>query len=96
MKIMILILYAVLCLVSFSGASSGIGAETARVLALRGVKVIMAVRNVETCKKVKETIIRELPEAKIDIMELDLASLVSVRKFASEYNSLGLPLNLLM
>ncbi|XP_057776038.1 short-chain dehydrogenase TIC 32, chloroplastic-like isoform X2 [Salvia miltiorrhiza] len=79
-----------------TGASSGIGAETARVLALHGVHVIMAVRNVESCNKVKETIIKEFPEAKIDVMELDLASFASVRKFASEYNSLGLPLNLLI
>ncbi|XP_057776039.1 short-chain dehydrogenase TIC 32, chloroplastic-like [Salvia miltiorrhiza] len=79
-----------------TGASSGIGAETARVLALRGVNVVMAVRNVESCKKVKEAIIKESPKAKIDVMELDLASLASVRKFASEYNSSELPLNLLI
>ncbi|KAL8498457.1 hypothetical protein ACS0TY_021690 [Phlomoides rotata] len=79
-----------------TGASSGIGTETCRVLALCGVHVIMAVRNVDSCKKVKETIIKEIPEAKLDIMELDLSSLASVRKFASEYNSLGLPLNLLI
>ncbi|XP_042022371.1 short-chain dehydrogenase TIC 32, chloroplastic-like [Salvia splendens] len=79
-----------------TGASSGIGAETARVLALRGVDVIMAVRNVESGKKVKETILKESPKAKIEVMELDLSSLASVTKFASEYNSLGLPLNLLI
>ncbi|XP_042021491.1 short-chain dehydrogenase TIC 32, chloroplastic-like isoform X1 [Salvia splendens] len=79
-----------------TGASSGIGQETARVLALRGVDVIMAVRNVESGKKVKETILKESPKAKIEVMELDLSSLASVRKFASEYNSLGLPLNLLI
>lgn len=82
--------------VRLSGASSGIGQETARVLALRGVDVIMAVRNVESGKKVKDTILKESPKAKIEVMELDLSSLASVRKFASEYNSLGLPLNLLM
>lgn len=85
-----------LYLVHLSGASSGIGAETVRVLALHGVNVIMAVRSVDSCKKVKEAIIKEVPEAKIDIMELDLSSFASVRKFASDYNSLGLPLNLLM
>ncbi|KAH6777566.1 Rossmann-fold superfamily protein [Perilla frutescens var. hirtella] len=79
-----------------TGATSGIGTETARVLALHGVNVVMAVRNVDSCKKVKETILKEFPEAKIDVMELDLASLASVRKFTSEYNFLGLPLNLLI
>ncbi|KAK4488306.1 hypothetical protein RD792_004062 [Penstemon davidsonii] len=78
------------------GASSGIGKETARVLALRGARVIMAVRNVESGKEVKETIIKEIPNARIDVMELDLSCMTSVRKFASDYNSLALPLNLLI
>ncbi|XP_047969538.1 short-chain dehydrogenase TIC 32, chloroplastic-like isoform X2 [Salvia hispanica] len=56
----------------------------------------MAVRNVESGKKVKETILKESPKAKVEVMELDLSSLASVRKFASEYNSLGLPLNILI
>lgn len=79
-----------------TGASSGIGAETARVLALRGVHVIMAVRNLSAGNEVKETIIKEVPKARIDAMELDLSSIASVRKFASEFNSLGLPLNVLV
>lgn len=83
-------------LLRLTGASSGIGAETARVLALRGVHVIMGVRNISAGKQVKEAIIRDVPQAKIDAMELDLSSLASVRNFASTYNSFGLPLNLLM
>lgn len=79
-----------------AGASSGIGTETTRVLALHGVHVIMAIRNMDAGRKVKEAILKEIPTAKIDVMELDLSSLASVRKFASEYQSLGLPLNLLM
>ncbi|XP_021726679.1 short-chain dehydrogenase TIC 32, chloroplastic-like isoform X2 [Chenopodium quinoa] len=79
-----------------SGATSGIGAETARVLALRGVHVIMAVRNMAAARDVKEVMERDIPSAKIDAMELDLSSMASVRKFASEFNSSGLPLNLLI
>ncbi|KAJ4831900.1 Short-chain dehydrogenase TIC 32, chloroplastic [Turnera subulata] len=79
-----------------TGASSGIGEETTRVLALRGVHVVMAVRNVGAGGKVKESILKEIPKAKIDVMQLDLSSLASVRKFASEYISSGLPLNLLI
>lgn len=78
------------------GASSGIGSETARVLALRGVHVIMGVRNMVAGKEVKEAIVKEIPAAKVDAMELDLSSLASVRKFASDYNQSGRPLNLLM
>ncbi|KAE8055377.1 hypothetical protein FH972_012218 [Carpinus fangiana] len=79
-----------------TGSSSGIGVETTRVLALRGVHVIMAVRNMDAGRNVKEQILNEIPHAKIDVMQLDLSSMGSVRKFASEYNESGLPLNLLI
>ncbi|MCD7469700.1 Short-chain dehydrogenase TIC 32, chloroplastic [Datura stramonium] len=77
-------------------ASSGIGAETSRVLALRGVHVIMAVRNITAGKDVKEEIVKEIPAAKVDVMELDLSSLASVRKFASVFISSGRSLNILI
>ncbi|CAA7390877.1 unnamed protein product [Spirodela intermedia] len=79
-----------------TGASGGIGAETARVLALRGVHVIMAVRNLSSGANVKELILKETPTAKVDVLELDLSSFASVRKFASEFLLLNLPLNILI
>ncbi|KAL5744649.1 hypothetical protein ACOSQ2_027765 [Xanthoceras sorbifolium] len=79
-----------------TGASSGIGIETARVLALRGVHVIMAVRNVATGNDVKESILKKHPSAKLDVMELDLGSLASVRKFALNFIARGLPLHILV
>ncbi|KAK4571557.1 hypothetical protein RGQ29_030115 [Quercus rubra] len=79
-----------------TGASSGIGTETTRVLALRGVHVIMGVRNMAAGKDAKEAIVKEIPTAKVDAMELDLSSMVSVKKFASDFNSSGLPLNILI
>ncbi|KAL2920708.1 Short-chain dehydrogenase TIC 32 chloroplastic [Bienertia sinuspersici] len=79
-----------------TGASSGIGAETSRVLALRGVHVVMGVRNMNAGREVKDKIVQEIPSAKVDAMELDLNSMASVRKFASEFNSSKHPLNILM
>ncbi|XP_040986171.1 short-chain dehydrogenase TIC 32, chloroplastic-like [Juglans microcarpa x Juglans regia] len=79
-----------------TGASSGLGAETTRILALRAVHVIMAVRNMDAGRNAKEEILKEIPNAKIDVMELDLSSMGSVRKFASDYTELGLPLNILI
>ncbi|KAK8497860.1 hypothetical protein V6N12_055710 [Hibiscus sabdariffa] len=79
-----------------TGAPSGIGTETARVLALRGVHVVMGVRNVAAGRDVKEAIVKEIPTAKVDAMELDLSSMASVRKFASDFSSSGLPLNILI
>ncbi|KAF3321196.1 short-chain dehydrogenase TIC 32 [Carex littledalei] len=79
-----------------TGASSGIGTETAQVLALRGVHVVMAVRNVSSGNAVKEAIVKEIPTVRIDVMELDLSSMASVRKFALEFDALNLPLNILI
>ncbi|KAJ6764360.1 putative proteinD(P)-BINDING ROSSMANN-FOLD PROTEIN [Salix koriyanagi] len=79
-----------------TGASSGIGAETARVLALRGVHVVMGVRNLEAGREVKEAIVKGNPDAKVDAMDLDLSSMASVKKFAEDFKSLNLPLNLLI
>lgn len=79
-----------------AGASSGIGMETARVLALRGVNVVMGVRNMAAGREVQRNILGENPAAKVNAMELDLSSMTSVRKFASDYVSSGLSLNILM
>ncbi|XP_076899258.1 short-chain dehydrogenase TIC 32, chloroplastic-like isoform X1 [Bidens hawaiensis] len=79
-----------------TGASSGIGTETARVLALRGVHVVMAIRNLSAGKAVKEAILKQNPTAKIDAMELDVSPIASINSFASDYKSSGLPLNLLI
>lgn len=65
-------------------------------LALRGVHVVMGVRNMAAAREVKEKISSDIPSAKVDAMELDLSSMASVRKFASEFTSSGLPLNILM
>lgn len=79
-----------------TGASSGIGTETARVLALHGVHVVMGVRNVAASRDVKETLLKQNPSANVNAMELDLSSMASVKKFVAEFNSSGLPLNILI
>lgn len=56
----------------------------------------MAVRNIEAGKTVCENICKENPNAKIEVMELDLSSMGSVRNFAARYTSSGQPLNILM
>ncbi|KAD5508349.1 hypothetical protein E3N88_16052 [Mikania micrantha] len=79
-----------------TGATSGIGAETTRVLPMRGVHVVMAIRNMKGGMTVRETILTETPNAKVDVTELDLSSLSSVREFATEYHYSGLPLHILI
>lgn len=79
-----------------AGATNGIGKETARVLALRGAKVIMPSRTLESGMKAKESLLEQNPNSKLDIMEMDLSSLESVRKFAQSFNSRNKHLNILM
>ncbi|KAF6989596.1 hypothetical protein CFC21_006914 [Triticum aestivum] len=80
-----------------TGASRGIGRETARVLALRGVRVVMAVRDVSAGVRAKEAVQAEIRGgAEVDVLELDLSSMASVRRFAAEFASLNLPLNILI
>ncbi|XP_040990803.1 short-chain dehydrogenase TIC 32 A, chloroplastic-like [Juglans microcarpa x Juglans regia] len=79
-----------------TGSTSGIGAETARVLAKRGARLVLPSRNLEAAEDVKARIVSECPESEIVVMSLDLSSLGSVRNFVSEFESLDLPLNLLV
>ncbi|KAI5665170.1 hypothetical protein M9H77_24493 [Catharanthus roseus] len=79
-----------------TGATSGIGAETARVLAKRGVRIIIPARNLKKAAIVKENILREIPEADITLLEIDLSSIASVNRFCSQFLSLGFPLNILI
>ncbi|XP_047080509.1 short-chain dehydrogenase TIC 32, chloroplastic-like [Lolium rigidum] len=79
-----------------TGASSGIGAETARVLAARGAHVVMAARNLAAADSVRQAVLADTPAATLDVMELDLSSMASVRKFAADFIAKGLPLNILV
>ncbi|GAB4834617.1 hypothetical protein Ancab_032880 [Ancistrocladus abbreviatus] len=79
-----------------TGATSGIGAETARVLAKRGARLVLPARSLKAAEEAKARIVAECPEAEVLIMALDLSSLCSVREFVTEFESLDLPLNLLI
>uniref|UniRef100_A0A0D9UWS6 Uncharacterized protein n=1 Tax=Leersia perrieri TaxID=77586 RepID=A0A0D9UWS6_9ORYZ len=79
-----------------TGGASGIGLETSRVIALRGAHVIIAARNTEAASEARKNIIEENPRARIDVMKLDLNSLKSVRAFVDQFNSMNLPLNVLI
>ncbi|KAJ0476528.1 putative very-long-chain 3-oxoacyl-CoA reductase [Helianthus annuus] len=82
--------------VVITGGASGIGLETARVLALRGAHVIIAARNMEAANEAKQNIIKNNQNAKLDILQLDLSSLMSVKAFADNFLALNIPLNILI
>lgn len=64
-----------------TGANSGIGYYATMYLAYKGAKVVMACRNKQKALAAKENILKQVPTAKIDIMDLNLASLVSISAF---------------
>ncbi|GMQ78305.1 MAG: SDR family NAD(P)-dependent oxidoreductase [Anaerolineae bacterium] len=68
-----------------TGANSGIGYETARALAARGAQVVIACRNAEKGATALQKIRVEQPNSLIELMQLDLADLSSIRRFVDEF-----------
>ncbi|MDF1673902.1 MAG: oxidoreductase [Vicingaceae bacterium] len=77
-----------------TGANSGLGKEITIGLLKVEIKVIMACRNLEKAEKAKLNIIKKVPSADVEIMQLDLSRLASVRSFvksfSKKYNQLDL------
>lgn len=65
-----------------TGANSGLGFETAWMLAARGAHVIMACRNPEKAGRALAEAQKKAPEGRLETLPLDLASLRSVATFA--------------
>jgi NAD(P)-dependent dehydrogenase (short-subunit alcohol dehydrogenase family) len=68
-----------------TGASTGLGEETARALAAHGATVVMAVRDLGRGTAAAERIRTTVPDAQLDVRDLELASLASVRSFAEGF-----------
>ena len=68
-----------------TGANTGLGFETTKGLAKKDMHVVMACRNPDKAKKAREDILADYPKAKLELMQLDLNSLQSVRDFAEAY-----------
>ncbi|HSR86044.1 MAG TPA: SDR family NAD(P)-dependent oxidoreductase [Streptosporangiaceae bacterium] len=67
-----------------TGANTGLGFETARVLATRGAQVVLAVRDTEKGKRAAARIAAAAPGADVAVQPLDLTSLDSIRAAAGE------------
>jgi NAD(P)-dependent dehydrogenase (short-subunit alcohol dehydrogenase family) len=79
-----------------TGASSGIGLETCRILAGARAEVVLAVRDAERGRRAAEEIGRAVPGARLEVAEIDLADLGSVRRFAAREVALARGLDLLV
>jgi NAD(P)-dependent dehydrogenase (short-subunit alcohol dehydrogenase family) len=67
-----------------TGATSGLGYDTAAALAGKGAHVVLAVRNLDKGNEAVDRIKEASPNADVALQELDLTSLDSVRKAADE------------
>jgi NAD(P)-dependent dehydrogenase (short-subunit alcohol dehydrogenase family) len=68
-----------------TGGNSGLGFEATRELARHGARVVLACRNPEKASAAIAGIRAADPRADVEAMALDLASLASVRAFASAF-----------
>ena len=66
-----------------TGASAGLGVETARALAAHGATVVGAVRDLDKARRATEPVVEAAAHGgSLELVELDLASLASVRACA--------------
>ena len=71
--------------VVITGASSGIGLETAIAMAEKNATLVLAVRNMEKGKEALSKVKAIKSSVRAELMKLDLADLDSVRTFAAAY-----------
>jgi NAD(P)-dependent dehydrogenase (short-subunit alcohol dehydrogenase family) len=79
-----------------TGANSGIGYYAALELARKGAHVLLGCRNKSKGDAALTRLRAEVPNAAVEVVVIDLASLDSVRKFAEAEVERGLPLDLLI
>ena len=81
-----------------TGATSGVGVETARVLHLTGAHLFLAIRDMAKGEQVKRDIETSSGQGKgkIDLPHVDLESLDSVRQCAADFLSKSKQLNVLV
>jgi NAD(P)-dependent dehydrogenase (short-subunit alcohol dehydrogenase family) len=79
-----------------TGANGGLGLETARALAGAGADVVMAARNQEKAAEAVSDIRSGQPDAKLEVIPLDLGSQASVKEAAGRMAELHPTLDLLI
>lgn len=70
-----------------TGANNGIGFETTLALASYGFKIVMACRSLAKAENAKTEILKQQPQAELEVLPLDLSDLESVKTFANTFKS---------
>ena len=79
-----------------TGASTGLGKETARALAAAGASVVLGVRSEERGEPARQEILDAVPGADVTLGVFDLGSLASIREFGAAFAAEGGWLDLLI
>lgn len=79
-----------------TGANTGLGYETAAALAAKGARVVLAVRNLDKGQEAVRRIEQATPAARVDLQQLDLTSLESIRAATEQLKSTHDKLDLLI
>ena len=79
-----------------TGGNSGLGYEAAKALSSKGAKVTIACRSMLKGEQAMKQILEAYPKADIDVSELDLADLQSIKSFATKYFQTHKQLDLLL
>ena len=79
-----------------TGASAGLGRESARALATTGAHVVLAARNAEALADAEAWVHTEVPHAKTSTVPLDLTSLTAVRASAEAIADIAPAIHVLM
>ncbi|KAK7118289.1 hypothetical protein R3I94_021952 [Phoxinus phoxinus] len=82
--------------VIITGANTGIGKETARDLARRGARVIMACRDLEKAESARGELMEDSGNQNIVVKKLDLSDTKSIRAFAELINKEEKQVNILI
>jgi NAD(P)-dependent dehydrogenase (short-subunit alcohol dehydrogenase family) len=79
-----------------TGANSGIGYQAALELARHGAHVLLGCRSVAKGEAALARLLKAAPGASAEVVELDMASLASIRAFATKFAARGVALDILV
>ena len=79
-----------------TGATGSIGLAAVKSLLSKDLPVIMACRDIRKADSQRDNLIKQFPHSEIDILELDLNSLASIRAFVEEIKNQGFKVDKLL